>query len=221
MSTAPPEDNDRSHLVMRMTAHTPRRSISHCLTGRPLSTADASHETIGKAVGLAVFASNALSSNAYATQEKLDHYAKPAPHVTRHRVIMPISGVHQGTLEGLRYARMLSHGVTAVHVSIDPAGTEKLQTKWNTWGDGVRLLILDSPYHMFVEPLLQYVDEILALRQVNEVITIVVPQFVAGSSVENALHMNTAVILRRELLNTPGIVITDVPYQVSERKERQ
>ncbi len=71
MSTAPPEDDDRSHLMMRMTAHTPRRSISHWLTGRPLSTADASHETIGKAVGLAVFASDALSSNAYATQEIL------------------------------------------------------------------------------------------------------------------------------------------------------
>ncbi len=151
----------------------------------------------------------------------LDHYAKPAPHVTRHRVIMPVSGVHQGTLEGLRYARMLSHDVTAVHVSIDPAETEKLQKKWNTWGDGVRLLILDSPYRMFVEPLLQYVDEILAQRQVNEVITIVVPQFVAGSSIESALHMNTADILRKELLNTPGIVITDVPYQVSKRKERQ
>ena len=26
---------------------------------------------------------------------------------SRHRVIMPISGVHQGTLEGLRYARLL------------------------------------------------------------------------------------------------------------------
>ena len=39
------------------------------LIGRPLRTADAPHQTIGKAVGLAVFASDALSSTAYATQE--------------------------------------------------------------------------------------------------------------------------------------------------------
>ncbi|OGO76008.1 MAG: permease, partial [Chloroflexi bacterium RIFOXYC12_FULL_59_14] len=141
----------------------------------------------------------------------LDHYAPPAPHVTRHRVIMPVSGVHQGTLEGLRYARLLSHDVTAVFVAIDPAETEKLQKKWNAWGDGVRLLILDSPYRLFAEPLLRYIDEILAQRQPDEVITIVVPQFVAGSSLEMALHMNTAELLRKELLNTPGIVITDVP----------
>ena len=41
------------------------------LIGRPLPTADAPHQTIGKAVGLAVFASDALSSTAYATQEIL------------------------------------------------------------------------------------------------------------------------------------------------------
>jgi hypothetical protein len=39
--------------------------------GRPLHTADAPHQTIGKLVGLAVFASDTLSSTAYATQEIL------------------------------------------------------------------------------------------------------------------------------------------------------
>ena len=79
----------------------------------------------------------------------------------RHRVIMPISGVHQGTLEGLRYARLLSDDVTAVHVSIDPAETEKVQKKWVNWGEGTRLVILDSPYRLFVEPLLRYLEGII------------------------------------------------------------
>jgi amino acid transporter len=41
------------------------------LIGPPLPTAAAPHQTVGKAVGLAVFASDALSSTAYATQEIL------------------------------------------------------------------------------------------------------------------------------------------------------
>src|SRR5262247_347718 len=49
----------------------PVRSWRSWLIGRPLSTADAPHQAIGKAVGLAVFASDALSSTAYATQEIL------------------------------------------------------------------------------------------------------------------------------------------------------
>ena len=51
--------------------YTPPRSWRTWLIGRPLATADAPHQTIGKIVGLAVFASDALSSTAYATQEIL------------------------------------------------------------------------------------------------------------------------------------------------------
>ena len=47
----------------------PRRAWRTWLFGRPLPTADAPHQAIGKGVGLAVFSSDALSSTAYATQE--------------------------------------------------------------------------------------------------------------------------------------------------------
>jgi amino acid transporter len=49
----------------------PPRSWRSWLIGRPLATADAPDQTIGKLIGLAVFASDALSSTAYATQEIL------------------------------------------------------------------------------------------------------------------------------------------------------
>src|SRR5678816_3751410 len=66
-----PKDNKDTSFIHRSTEQKPARNISHYLIGRPLQTADAPHETIGKAVGLAVFASDALSSTAYATQEML------------------------------------------------------------------------------------------------------------------------------------------------------
>jgi hypothetical protein len=146
----------------------------------------------------------------------LENYGEPPPYTTRHRVIVPMSGVHQGALAALRYARILSNDITAVHVSMDPAETEKLRKKWETWGRGTRLVIVDSPYRLFLEPLLDYIDEILASRQANETITIVVPQFVPGKRIYNKLHMQTAEILRRELLETPNVVITEVPYQIPE-----
>src|SRR5512138_2951199 len=60
-----------SEIMHRASSFVPRRSWRNWLIGRPLQTADAPHQTIGKAVGLAVFASDALSSTAYATQESL------------------------------------------------------------------------------------------------------------------------------------------------------
>jgi hypothetical protein len=144
----------------------------------------------------------------------LEKYGEPPPYLGRHRVLVPLSNVHQGTLAALRYARMLSDDVTAVHVSIEPGDTEKVRKKWDKWGSGTRLVILDSPYRLFLEPLLIYIDEILATRQPNETITIVVPHFVPSQKIHHALHMQTAEMLRRELLTTPGVVITEVPYQV-------
>jgi amino acid transporter len=140
----------------------------------------------------------------------------PPPRTGRHRVILPISDVHRGTLEALRYARTLSHDVTAVHVSMDDAQAEKLRQKWELWGDGVRLVVLDSPYRLLLEPLLDYITAIADERQPNETITIVVPEFVPRRSWQNALHAQTALFLRRALLFRRGIVITNVPYQLAE-----
>src|SRR5574341_1785845 len=51
--------------------HSSFEVIRRLLIGPRLLTADAPHQTIGKAIGLAVFASDALSSTAYATDEIL------------------------------------------------------------------------------------------------------------------------------------------------------
>ncbi|HJQ14118.1 MAG TPA: APC family permease [Anaerolineales bacterium] len=139
---------------------------------------------------------------------------------TRHRVIMPVSAIHQGTLEALRYAKLLSDDVTAVHVSTEPEEAEKVQKKWKTWGEGTRLIILDSPFRLFLEPLLEYLEEIIDQRQPNETITIVVPQFIPSKRWHNALHMRTANFLRQELLSKPGVVVTDVPYQVNREEKK-
>ncbi|MGW8250744.1 MAG: APC family permease, partial [Anaerolineales bacterium] len=143
----------------------------------------------------------------------LEEYLEPR-RVARHRVLIPVSGVHRGTLEALNYARSRSSDVTAVHVSIDPEESQKLQQKWEKWGDNTRLVIVDSQYRLLLEPLLEYIQSLSETRQPGDIITVVVPQFVPEKSWTNVLHTQTALWLRFALLSTPGIVITEVPYQV-------
>ena len=143
----------------------------------------------------------------------LENFGAPA-RLARHRVVIPIAGVHRGSLAALNYARSLSSDVTAVHVSIDAAESERLRRKWATWGDGVRLVILDSPYRLMLEPLVDYVQGLAGQCAPNQTITIVVPQFVSRVWWHSLLHAQTAVWLRLALLFKPGIVITDVSYHV-------
>lgn len=143
----------------------------------------------------------------------LENLGRP-PHLHRHRVILPISGIHQGTLEALDYARSLSPDVTAVHISIDPAQAEQVRRAWDWWGDGVRLVIIDSPYRAFLEPFVEYVDALCAQLRPAERLTIVVPQLVPEHWWHNLLHTQTAFLLRLALLSKKGLVITEVPYQV-------
>jgi hypothetical protein len=151
----------------------------------------------------------------------LDNFGMIPPHATRHRVIMPVSGVHQGTLAALHYARILSNDITAVYVLIEPAEAEKIRSKWETWGEGVRLVMLNSPYRLLIEPLLEYITEIARQRQPGETMTIVVPEFVSDSRITAALHMNTAELLRSQLKRQPGIVIVNVPYHVYDQNGKQ
>ena len=66
-----PEEHNNTPIIQRKTDFVPPRTWRNWLFGRPLTTADAPHQTISKFIGLAVFSSDALSSVAYGPQEVL------------------------------------------------------------------------------------------------------------------------------------------------------
>jgi hypothetical protein len=148
-----------------------------------------------------------------AARLSLEKFGAP-PRVRRHRVIVPIGGVHRGTVFALRYARSLSEDVTAVYVSTDPAETEKIKRKWERWGDGARLKVIESPYRVLIEKILEYVDQVTAIQGPDEVLTIVVPRFIPEHRLFDLLHAQTARILRWVLLGRKGIYVTDGPYHL-------
>lgn len=151
----------------------------------------------------------------------LDNFGTIPPHQTRHRIIVPISGVHQGSLTALRYARMLSDDVTAVHVAIEPVEAEKVKKKWELWGEDTRMVMLNSPYRLFLEPMLEYITEVSKSRQPGETLTIVVPEFISKNVLGTTLHTNTADLLRSQLKRQEGVVIINVPYHLQEHKKQE
>jgi amino acid transporter len=70
----------------------PRFKLSHWLIGKPLETTALPHQVVSKTVGLAVFASDALSSTAYATEEILIILALAGTGAATLGVSLPIAG---------------------------------------------------------------------------------------------------------------------------------
>lgn len=149
-----------------------------------------------------------------ARQLSLDGLTRPA--ALRNTVIVPVSTLHRGTINALLYAESIAPGnVTAVHISMDAEQTAKVRTKWVMWGGDTPLVVLDSPYRSLVRPLLRYIDEV-DRRWDNDVITVVLPEFVPAKWWHNVLHNQTAFLLKGALLFRKNCVVADVPYRLQQ-----
>lgn len=130
-------------------------------------------------------------------------------------VVVPIARLNRPSIQALRYAQALSPDVTAVHVATDPKLAAELEAGWPTWGRGVPLTILESPYRSLTRPLLQYLAE-LKRHEGAEVVTVVLPEFVPDSWWQQLLHGQSAQFLKLSLLFKPGFVVTSVPVHPDE-----
>jgi hypothetical protein len=75
------------------------------------------------------------------------------------------------------------------------------------------LVMIETPYRSIIGALLTYID-LVHRRQPKDVITVVVPEFVATKWWQQFLHNQTALRLKAALLLRPGIVVTSVPYHL-------
>src|SRR4029077_12346180 len=100
---------------------------------------------------------------------------KPQPK-RQSTVIVPTGGVHRAVVQALDYARSISEDVRAVYVDVDPRATRELRGDWETWGEGGKLVTLESPYRSLMEPLLEYLEEV-EKEQPNDFITMLLPEF--------------------------------------------
>lgn len=130
-----------------------------------------------------------------------------------HTVILPISGLHFGVVEAMRYAQSIAADIRAVYIDLEAAPTERLKSEWSLWGRGIPLVVLHSPYRSVISPLLKYVDEVRCMHP-GQVITVLIPEFVTAKWWEGLFHNQTALLMRAALLFKPNIVVTSVRYHL-------
>jgi amino acid transporter len=132
----------------------------------------------------------------------------------KHTVIVPISGIHRGVICALQYAKTIApEHVQAIYVDFDEEATQKLREKWERWGAGVKLVVLPSPYRELTRPLLRYIAR-LERKHDDDMITVVLPEFVPAKWWQHLLHNQSSLLLKGALLFREGVIVTSVPYHL-------
>jgi hypothetical protein len=104
-------------------------------------------------------------------------------------------------------------GCPSVSGSLNPAQRGLvIRYEWRTWGYGVPLLVLYSPYRSIVQPLLHYIEQIQD-ESPDQIVTVILPEFVPAKWWQHFLHSQTALQIKGALLFKKGVV-TSVPYHL-------
>jgi hypothetical protein len=84
---------------------------------------------------------------------------------------------------------------------------------WPEWGQGVDLVVLESPFRSLMEPLLDYIEEVQRKNPAGFV-TVILPEFVPSRLWQHLLHNQHALLIKGALLFKRNIVVTSVPYHL-------
>ena len=97
--------------------------------------------------------------------------------------------------------------------ALDPASTNALRGQWDRWGQGVALVVLESPYRSLLEPLLDYIEQIQR-EDPSAYVTVILPEFVPRKLWQHLLHNQHALLIKGALLFKPNVVVTSVPFHL-------
>ncbi len=135
------------------------------------------------------------------------------PPPTRHqRVIVPVPEVTREVIQAIRFGRTMSDDVTAVHVTDDLERGEQLRQRFNHHLPGIPLVVVESPYRKLVRPLVRYL-EFSARQSKDDLIVVLLPEYVARHRWERLLFNENARRIRDELLGHDNILVAEVPFR--------
>jgi amino acid transporter len=140
-------------------------------------------------------------------------------------VIVPIQGWNRVTERALRIALQISNDITAVHICTaqSPGG---LPSAWKNHVVGPaeqngieppRLKIITSPYRRFIQPLLDFVEEVKK-ENPDRLIAVVIPELVQTHWYEYLLHNQRAALLKVRLFLQGGerVIVINTPWCLHE-----
>jgi len=157
------------------------------------------------------------------------HYAEvraalrvePGDQIPRHShtVVILVGSVNLGVLKAVAYARsMRPDRLIAISVVNSAEEEVRVVDAWEAFELPVELRTIFSPYRDLTGPVMTVIDELDAERP-DDVVTVVLPEFVVEHWWDQALHNQSALAIKSKLRQRPNTAILSVPIQVGDLAE--
>ncbi len=130
----------------------------------------------------------------------------------RQHVIIPVPEVTRDVVQAVKFARSMSHEITAVHVTDDLERADEIRERFERQLPGIPFVIVESPYRQLVRPLVRYL-EYTAGRIGDDILVVLLPEYVARHWWEKYLYNENARRIREGLLGRKNILVAEVPYR--------
>lgn len=134
--------------------------------------------------------------------------------VTEHIVVIPISGLHRGVMNAIRYGQSISQDLRICFVQTDEESGERMRAAWNAKFPDRKLHFLESPYRSISEPILKFIDDV-SKEHPAEFITVIFPEFMTAKWYHQLLHNQTAWLIKLSLIYKKRVIVTSVKYHLT------
>lgn len=151
----------------------------------------------------------------FAREISQSHYDMPkCEKIADHVVVIPISGLHRGVMNAIRYGMSISHDLRVCYVKTDEEAYQRLKAQWDEKFPDMPLHVLDSPYRSISGPLLDFIDQV-DKEHPTEFITVIFPEFLTARWHHQLLHNQTAWLIKLALIYRKNVVVTSVKYHLT------
>ncbi len=151
----------------------------------------------------------------FARELSQSHYDIPVcDKITDNVVVIPISGLHLGVMNAIRYGKSVSTDLRVCFVKTDDASAQRMMESWTAKFPDMQLYVLDSPYRSISEPILDFIDQVRK-EHPTEFITVIFPEFVTAKLYHQLLHNQTAWLIKLSLIYKKNVIVTSVKYHLS------
>ena len=118
----------------------------------------------------------------------------------------------RAVVQAVRVAETMSRDVELVHVTTDQEEGERFRQRAEHQLEGVRVVVVDSPYRSLVKPFVRYL-EVAQAEAPDEVVVVLLPEYIPRHLWDRVLYNQNTHRLRAALVGRRDLVLLDVPYR--------